>query len=171
MGAASAPAEAAARTAIRKVCRVQRGGGRSSATARHAERPSPNPSRRAGGEHNGAPPGHGFCIALLGMNLVPSSHFVPFRSVFPAAGLPWRRDPDSRVSCAGARARRRAYRGGAVRAPDCACAPARASRTRDAPRPSAPRGLSRAGARRSGFRIAVPFHPPQSGGRPPGCQV
>ncbi len=63
-----------------------------------------------------------FRSLTVGMNLVPSSRFVPFRSVLPAAGLPWRRDPDSRVSRApvparpGARLRRRglrAFRNGA----------------------------------------------------------
>ena len=45
-----------ANAAIRNVRRVRRGGGRSPAKARHAERPTPNPSRRAGGEHDGTPP-------------------------------------------------------------------------------------------------------------------
>ena len=40
-----------------------------------------------------------------------------------------RQDPDSRVMCAGARARGRTFRAGAVRAPDCPGTPARASRT------------------------------------------
>ena len=44
-----------ANAAIRNVRRVQRGGRRSPAKVRHAERPSPNPSRRAGGEHDETP--------------------------------------------------------------------------------------------------------------------
>ena len=57
-----------ANAAIRNVRRVQRGGGRSPAKARHAERPSPGPSRRAGGERNA--PEHESCIEHPG--IVPS---------------------------------------------------------------------------------------------------
>ena len=45
--------------ALRKFRRVRRGDGRSPAKARHAGRPSPNPSRRARGEHDGTLPGMG----------------------------------------------------------------------------------------------------------------
>ena len=61
-----------------------------------------------------------------------SFHSIPFS---PPPGLPERRDPNSRVSCAGARARGRAFRAGAVRAPDCPGAPWRASRMQGALRP------------------------------------
>ena len=53
--------------------------------------------------------------------IVSSSRFVPLRSVLPV-DLPERRDPDSRVSRARLCRRGRAFRGGAVCAPDCACA-------------------------------------------------
>ena len=46
--------------------RASGSGRRSPATVRHAERPSPNPSRRAGGEKTECP-GHESCIARLGM--------------------------------------------------------------------------------------------------------
>ena len=42
-------------------------------------------------------------------HVVPSSRFVPLRSVLPAAGFPKRRDPNSRVMRAGVRARGRAF--------------------------------------------------------------
>ncbi len=81
-----------------------------------------------------------------------SFHFVPF---FPPPGFPERRDPDSRVSCAGACACRRAYRGGAVRAPDCA------RETQGAPLPCVSQGFFRAGAngetkRLRGCRLSPP---------------
>ena len=53
----------------------------------------------------------------------------PLRSVLPAARLPARRDPDSRVTCARLCRRGRAFRGGAVRAHLIAPAPAHASQT------------------------------------------
>ena len=62
-----------ANAAIRNVRRVKRGGGRSPAKTLHAERPSPDPSRRAGGEPNGTPTRHESCIAHLGIASPPGS--------------------------------------------------------------------------------------------------
>ena len=59
-----------ANAAIRNVRRVKRGGGRSPAKTLHAERPSPDPSRRAGGEPNGTPTRHESCIAHLGITSI-----------------------------------------------------------------------------------------------------
>ena len=73
-----------------------------------------------------------------------SFHLVPF---LPPPGCPAQRDPDSRVSRAGACGRRRAFRAGAARAPDCPRPPARTrSRAQDAPLPSASHVFFRAGA-------------------------
>ena len=76
-----------------------------------------------------------------------SGHGVsPFRSrSVPSARR--RRDPNSRVSCAGACALGRAFRAGAVCAPDCPGAPPRASRTQGAPRLSVESGAFFAPAR------------------------
>ena len=124
--------------------------------------PSPCLSPQAGRGDFRAPfrRGPGFTI----LHVVPSSRFVPLRSVLPAARLPRRRDPDSRVSCAGVRARRRAYRGGAVRAPDCPHPPARERiRAQDARLPSASRVFFRAGAdaedeAASGYRLFLTLY-------------
>ena len=93
------------------------------------------------------------CMSFLHPVSFPS---VPFS---PPPGSPVRRDPDSRVMRAGACVRRRAFRGGAVCAPDCARAPVRANRTRGARLLSASQGSSRAGANRSGLRIPLPPDP------------
>ncbi len=66
--------------------------------------------------------------------------FDPSSFVLPAAWLPKRRDPDSRVSCASLCRRGRAYRGGAARAPDCA------RETQGAPLLCVSQGFFRAGA-------------------------
>ncbi len=123
--------------------------------------PSPRLSPQAGpGDFRALRRGPGFTI----LHVVPSSRFVPLRSVLPAARLPERRDPDSRVSCAGARARRRAYRGGAVRAPDCPHPPARERiRAQGTRLPSASRVFFRAGAdaedeAASGYRLFLTLY-------------
>ena len=67
----------------------------------------------------------------------------PLRSVDPAPGFPGWRDPYSRVMRAGACALGRAFRAGAVCAPDCPGAPPRASRTQGAALPSPPRPFLR----------------------------
>ena len=55
-GTASASGSGGANAAIRNVRRIRRGGRRSLSKTRHAERPTPGPSRRAGGEHDGTFP-------------------------------------------------------------------------------------------------------------------
>ena len=73
-----------------------------------------------------------------------SFHSIPFS---PPPCLPERRDPNSRVSCAGVRARGRAFRAGAVRAPDCPPALVRAGQAQGALRPLAESGAFFAPAR------------------------
>ncbi len=87
------------------------------------------------------------------LHVVPSPRFVPPRSIPSIARFPEAADPDSRVSCAGARARGRAFRAGAVCAPDCPDAPARASRTRGALRLLAESGAFRASAQQKRPRL------------------
>ena len=84
-----------------------------------------------------------------------SGHGVsPFRSrSVPSARR--RRDPYSRVMRACACALGRAFRAGAVCAPDCPGTPPRASRTHGARLPSAPQGLLHAGANRNGLRMPL----------------
>ncbi len=128
-----------------RACPEPRSGGLGQALFRPAaerERGERRPFRASGrrGLRKAAPPGP--CCRNLSW-IVP---FLPLRSVFPPPACPVQRDPDSRVMRAGARARRRAFRGGAVRAPDCACA--REAWTQGARLPSASRGFFRAGANR-----------------------
>ena len=60
------------------------------------------------------------------LHVVPSCRFVPLHPVLPAAGLAGVAGPQfAHIPRAGARARPRAFRGGANRAPDCPDAPAR----------------------------------------------
>ena len=92
-----------------------------------------------------------------------SSQVLPFdpssfRSAPPPASR--RRDPNSRVMCAGACARGRAFRAGAVCAPDCPRPPAHASRTQGALRPSVESGsFSRRRRRRARGSLRTPPHP------------
>ncbi len=102
----------------------------------------PSRGRRKGGK---GPLRRNPVFAIL--HVVPSPRFVPPRSTPSIARFPEAADPDSRVSCAGARARGRAFRAGAVCAPDCPDAPARASRTRGALRLLAESGAFRASAK------------------------
>ena len=90
-------------------------------------------------------------------------HRVSFHSVpsVPPPGCP-ERNPNSRVSRAGARARGHTFRGGANRAPDCPDAPARTSRMQAAPHPLAESGAFFTPVRtaeRSGPASAAPFLP------------
>ena len=106
------------------------------------------PGRR---QRASASPAKSMSVGFL--HVVPFSCFVPLRSISPAAGRAVRRDPNSRVSCAGACARGRAPVGaGAVRAPDCPGASTRASQAQGAPHPLAESGAFRAGAKEQGKR-------------------
>ena len=125
-------------------------------SCRTAAGPSPRRSRKREGRlRSGRPVLPGLSLPASCMSFL---HPVSFPSVpfSPPPGSPVRRDPDSRVMCASACARRRAFRGGAVCAPDCARA--REGQTRGTPVPSVSQGSSRAGANRSGLRT-----PPRSG--------
>ncbi len=98
-------------------------------------------------------------------------HRISFHSVpsSPPPGCLLRRDPDSRVTRAGARARGRAFRGGAVCAPDCPCLRPRATgRAPGAPLLSARSGSFRAGAKRGGIRTAASVPPAPIWRRPAG---
>ena len=125
----------------------------------HAPEP---PSRRwrvvRGDERGRVPARRNPCPSTSCMSFL---HRVSFHSVpsVPPPGCP-ERNPNSRVSRAGARARGRAFRAGAVRAPDCPDAPARANRTQGAPCLLAESGAFFAPPRtaeRSGPASAAPF--------------
>ncbi len=111
-----------------------------------------------------------FLLAVIGARLRFELGFRVFRRCLPSscfghgsllpAPLPFpspRRwparaaDPDSRVMCAGARARQRAFRGGANRAPDC---PRARGLNAGARLPSVPKGLFCAGAGADGEAVS-----------------
>ncbi len=96
----------------------------------------------AGGRGEAArPAGLSEAASVSVPHVVHSSRFVPLRSVLPAVRSPERRDPRfARILRGRLCACRRAYRGGAVRAPDCA------RESQGAPLPCVSQGFFRAGA-------------------------
>ena len=98
---------------------------------------------------------------VFGMGLSFRALFVPFS---PPPAPPTAGPCFARILRPPAPGRGRAFRGGAVRAPDCACAPARAeAQAQDAPPPPPSQAFSRAGANGCGLRIPPPPGPYRQG--------